>query len=103
MIDKMVDNDENFMIIKISIEHTTWIIASVYGPNNSDPGFYHNLERAINRLRGNDTLPIVIGGDWNTTWENRPANDNLDVFHMANAPNPQNCVRLRKMCSDLDQ
>jgi len=43
-----------------------------------------------------------MGGDWNTTWDNRPVQVNIDTFHMANPPNSQNSNFLKNMCENFD-
>jgi hypothetical protein len=45
---------------------------------------------------------VVIGGDWNTTWDRRPIHNNIDVFQMAGLPNPKNSELLESMCTEFD-
>jgi len=77
------------------------IIVSVYGPNGTDRKFFTELERAIINLKGNLDPPVILGGDWNTTWDNRSIQVNIDTFHMAGVPNPQNSELLKSMCDRL--
>jgi len=76
-------------------------LAAIYGPNSTNRQFFHQLERAINQLRGNDDLPIIMGGDWNTTWDRNMVNENVDTFNMAAVPNPVNSQLLFNMCTNL--
>ena len=92
------DEDDNFLLAKVVIHEQTVILGAIYGPNNPDPGFYAHLNICISRL-GN--FPIVLGGDWNTTFCSRPLPTNLDVFNMAALPNPANSKSLNKLCRDL--
>jgi hypothetical protein len=93
------DEDDNFLLAKVVIHEQTVILGAIYGPNNPDPGFYARLNTCISRL-GN--FPIVLGGDWNTTFCSGPLPTNPDVFNMAALPNPANSKSLNKLCRDLN-
>jgi len=95
------DPGENFLAIRVSFDGKKLILTSVYGPNNTDRKFFSDLERAINQLNTGN-LPIIMGGDWNTTWDSNPVQVNIDTFQMANNPNPQNCALLKNMCNNLN-
>ena len=41
-------------------------------------GFYDNLKKGITDLSNEN---IVIGGDWNATWDNSVANINIDIVN----------------------
>jgi hypothetical protein len=97
----MCDENQNFLVLKLSIDGKIGIFASVYGPNGTDRRFFGDLERAINRLKGGDDVPVVMGGDWNTTWDNRPIQVNIDTFQMAGLPNPVNSDMLKNLCNTL--
>jgi exonuclease III len=96
-----LDPDENFLIVKVSLEHNTVILASIYGPNSGDRAFFSRLERGISELNEGGTVPVVVGGDWNTTWDSSPINSNIDTLNMAGLPNPQNCLSLLRICEKL--
>ena len=96
------DNEQNFIAIKGTLSEKLCILVSVYGPNTTDRKFFGDLERAINQLRGNSLCPVIMGGDWNTTWDNRNVQVNIDTFHMAGPPNPQNSEHLKTLCTNLD-
>jgi len=102
VVEQRTDQDQNFIVLKVKINDKIGIFGSIYGPNSMDRNFFTNLERAINQLRGNDPIPIIIGGDWNTTWDRRAVHTNIDTFHMAGLPNPQNGSFLGMLCDRLD-
>jgi hypothetical protein len=45
--------------------------------------FFENLEKKIKDI-GNGT--VILGGDWNATWDPSPINNNIDVINMQNIP-----------------
>jgi len=101
-VDRVEDQDENFLLLKIEINALPVIVGAVYGPNNSDRGFFAGITRAINQLRNGSEVPVIIGGDWNTVWDDSPINRNIDVFSMAAIPNPQNSSFLHLMCNNYN-
>jgi len=92
------DEDDNFLLAKVVINEHTVILGSIYGPNNSDDRFFVRLNNSLARL-GN--YPIVLGGDWNTTFCSSPLAANIDVINMQNLPNPANSKSLNKLCRDF--
>jgi exonuclease III len=102
ILSRIDDPEENFLVLKINFKNSTWILAAIYGPNAVDRSFVLGLKRAISRLNGNNEFPVVIGVDWNCTWDESPVNLNIDVINMANIPNQQNSISLRSMCNNLN-
>ena len=94
----ITDMDDNFLLIDIDLAGTRFTLGSIYGPNEDEMGFYDNLKKGITDLRNEN---IVIGGDWNATWDNSVANINIDIINMANIPSKNRSDKLRGICSDL--
>jgi exonuclease III len=69
----------------MSIDGFRFTIGSAYGPNRDEVEFFDNLKLDILNLRMNSN-PIVLGGDWNATWDSNPTPVNIDVINMANIP-----------------
>jgi exonuclease III len=44
----------------------------------------------------------VLGGDWNTTWDNSPPDTNIDIINMVRAPNAANGFCLNNMANEFD-
>ncbi len=95
------DNEENFLVIDCSINGIKYGIGAVYGPNNTSRVFYNGLSAVIRTLRTSGVANIVVGGDWNTTWDRRPVTDNIDTFCMAGLPNAKNSELLENMCFEF--
>jgi exonuclease III len=92
------DEDDNFLLAKVVINEHTVIVGSIYGPNNTDGRFFERLSNGIANL-GN--YPIVLGGDWNTTFCSSPLASNIDVINMQSLPNPATSKSLNKLCRDF--
>jgi exonuclease III len=60
---------------------------------------YDNLQRDILSLK-NKTL--ILGGDWNASYDCSPVNENIDILNMANIPSLRRSNRIRDLCTDLD-
>ena len=50
--------------LKIEINDITYTLFNIYGPNNDDATFYHNLDMEIEETKGEN---IIVGGDFNVT------------------------------------
>ena len=101
ILDKILDPEENFLLLKITINDITAIIGAIYGPNQTDRPFFSNIQRSISNLMEDHEYPIILGGDWNTTWENLPVGINIDIMNMANVPNHTNSMELNRLTRHL--
>ena len=84
------DHNGNMLILDIEIDEHRITLATIYGPNNDDPGFFDNLRRKILEIGNND---IIINGDWNLLLN--PEIDGINYKHVNN-PKARNTV-LRMM------
>jgi exonuclease III len=53
----------------------------------------------LETLRG---CPVILAGDWNTTWDNSPPESNIDISNMVRIPKAANGILLRNLASDFD-
>ena len=74
-------------------------MGSIYGPNDENKIFCNNLVRMI---RGLSNGNIIIGGDWNATWDNRPVEQNIDVINMREIPNRSRSNNILNLCRELN-
>jgi exonuclease III len=58
-------------------------IFSLYGPNDNNGEFYNDLNIM---LEGRNNRNIILGGDFNCTWDNNPPEQNIDVINMRSIP-----------------
>ena len=92
------DEEYNFILLKINIEGSEFIIGSVYGPNTDNTTFYETLELALKKLKRNN---VVLGGDWNATWDCRDAEQNLDVINMADIPSKNRSRKIQSLSKNF--
>jgi exonuclease III len=93
------DPGENFLILKISLGEQQIILVSVYGPNNHDPVFFQSLFRALKNM---GDIPIVMGGDFNTTFSSEKIENNIDCCNMVDLPNFRHSVYVNEFCEALN-
>jgi exonuclease III len=63
------DIDCNILLLDLSIGRTRFTVGSVYGPNTDNEEFFTDISLMCERF-GNRN--VIIGGDWNTTYDGRP-------------------------------
>jgi exonuclease III len=98
LLDSAGDPGDNFLVVKARINTKTVILVSIYGPNNRDIDFFSRLTASI---RNAGDHPVIIGGDWNTTFSCLPVTGNPDVLNMAALPNPANSKKIKELCESL--
>lgn len=76
----IMDPDGRFIIINATLNHTTFTLANIYGPNNDDPSFFHNLFSILSNSNN-----LIIAGDFNTvinpTIDRSSTSGNLRNWH----------------------
>ncbi len=93
------DPDCNILLLDVETQSQKLKIGSIYSPNNNDPIFFTNLE---NFLRGLNNGTIILGGDFNTTWDDRNVGVNLDTHAMQNIPSLFRTNKLRELCTNFE-
>jgi exonuclease III len=74
------------------------VLGAVYGPNENDLEFFTDLENKLVSVNCTD-FPTSIGGDWNATWDPRPANINGDVINMINIPSRARSEKINEIAN----
>jgi exonuclease III len=93
------DPEENFLVSVLELNNNKFTLVAIYGPNNHDPGFFQRLYRAVKSV-GN--YPIIMGGDFNTTFSSDNIDSNIDCENMSAIPNHRHSVYLKEFCEVLD-
>ncbi len=93
------DPGENYLIGHAMINGIEYGLGAIYGPNHTSRDFYRNIDSVVSDLLVNNVTNIVLGGDWNTTWDRRPVVSNIDTFQMSGLPNPKNSELLSNICA----
>jgi exonuclease III len=92
------NTDENFYLISCKINGFCFCIGAIYGPNSTSHTFYNELTEALADVTATGIVDVIIGGDWNTTWDRRPVTSNIDTFCMSGLPNAKNSELLERLC-----
>ena len=98
IVRKIVDREDNFLLLDMEIMGKNLTLGSIYGPNEDDMPFFENLKKGIKELKNQNT---IIGGDWNCTWDNSELNSNIDIVNMASIPSKRRSDKLREICTEL--
>jgi hypothetical protein len=93
------DEEGNFMVIKVETTQGVFTLGSVYGPNHDEQAnTYETLSRLIRKNRADK---IIIGGDFNATWDNNRVNSNVDVFNMVDIPSRVRTGKIRDLAEEF--
>ena len=95
---KLTDFDDNYILLDITIAKKRCIIGSIYGPNTNNSDFYEDLSTDLNMF--DPMYPVIIGGDWNATYDNSDAQYNPDVINMVNIPSRLRSNKLLNLCNN---
>ena len=74
-------------------------LGSIYGPNlDENILIYDQIEQKVIEQ---ECESIILGGDWNCTWDCPGVDSNIDVLDMASIPSKNRSERLKKLCNKL--
>ena len=95
------DLNDNFILINAQIGKKRVTIGSVYGPNHDTEAadFYNRLKIEITTMGNSE---IIIGGDWNATWDNSRVGKYIDILNMTSLPSLIRTNLLLKMADSLN-
>ena len=100
ILNTVKDIENNYILIDVEYNGSRFTAGSVYGANtNEGLPMYDSLQEKITGLGNRD---IILGGDWNATFDNKNVNENLDVLNMVNIPSLRRSNRILEMCTALD-
>jgi exonuclease III len=97
--DSYKDPNQNILGLNITINGTALFMASIYGPNDNDKTFFNDLSHVLSL---NHNLPIIVGGDWNTTYSTCDSGTNIDIIIMLNPPSKLRSGWLNEICLSSD-
>ncbi len=96
IIDTFCDVDCNMLLLKLGIGNSTITIGSIYGPNDDDENFFSRLEDGIEGFNSNF---VIIGGDWNATYDCHNNRTNIDTHNMVGIPSARRSLWLNRLCT----
>ena len=94
-----IDPENFFIFIHTQYMGQDLLLGAIYGPNSMSRDFYRRISHILSQYRN---CKVIIGGDWNTLWDNAPLDSNIDVYKMAALPNLKNSELLRNIASDFN-
>jgi exonuclease III len=90
---------ENILGVRLLLDNSPIFLISIYGPNENDIAFYSQLTSLIAE---NSDVPVIIGGDWNSTYSTGEPNTNPDVLYMKSIPSKLRSGWLNELCIELE-
>jgi hypothetical protein len=63
--------------------------------------FYQELASVIRNVKAKGIENIILGGDWNATWDRSIVTSNIDTFQMAGLPNAKNSEYLENIVNEF--
>ena len=91
------DYEDNYLLLDITILNFRMVLGSIYGPNCNNQLFWENLRNDLKNLNCNH---IILGGDWNATWDCSNSQENCDVINMVNIPSRFRSEQIRVLCNE---
>jgi len=79
-------HDENYLMLRCTLEGKEFVIGGIYGPNTNNVGFYRSLKNKVENLN----LPFILGGDFNTVIDGGLGEENLDLEDRNHIPQREN-------------
>jgi len=99
IVNTVRDTDGNYILIDIEYKNNRYTLGSVYGANtNEGISMYDALERDLVNLKNEK---IILGGDWNATYDRSDVNVNIDILNMVNIPSLRRSNRIHAICNNL--
>jgi exonuclease III len=95
------DRTGNVLGINCNIDDKKLTLISIYGPNDNSREFYVDVTETVRDLHDPENL-IVIGGDWNSTWDCNPAAENIDVINMQQIPSRERSLKVKEIAENFD-
>ncbi len=93
------DKEGNYILLDLNIKNNRYTVGSVYGPNYDEQvNMYHNIVSSCPELKNEK---VILGGDFNATWDTSRVNANIDVVNMVNIPNRIRSEKIRLIAEQL--
>jgi exonuclease III len=89
---------ENILGVRLLLDNSPILLISIYGPNDNDISFYSSLSAL---LAENSDVPVIVGGDWNSTYSTSDPNKNPDVLYMKTIPSKLRSGWLNDLCIEF--
>ena len=98
------DDLGNILLAKVYFEKydKCLILGSVYGENKDNAkDFFNFIDKALESIAEGDRR-IILGGDWNTVFDQSDVGVNIDIINMKKVPNRLNSFLLGDLCQKFE-
>jgi exonuclease III len=92
--DTFKDAECNILMSRVRVGDVTVTLGSVYGPNHDDENFLKLISEKIEILNSDF---VILGGDWNTTYDSRNSRANIDTLNTASIPSVRRSTWLNQL------
>ena len=90
----------NYLLLDLEIRNQRYTIGAIYGPNHDEQiNMFESLKNECLEL-GN--RQIILGGDFNATWDSSRVNSNIDVINMVDIPSRIRTNKIHEIAEELD-
>jgi hypothetical protein len=86
------------VLLDITIEGFRFVLGSIYGPNRDELEFFDDLKLDVRNL---GQKSVIIGGDWNATFDSNPVPLNIDVINMVSIPSKRRSLKIASLAHSL--
>ncbi len=97
--EKIYDYDDNYLLLDITVDNFRFVLGSIYGPNRDELKFFDNLKLDVRNI---GQKLVIIGGDWNATFDSNPVPHNIDVINMASIPSKKRSLKIATLARSLN-
>ena len=90
----------NFILLDVTIDNVRMTVGSVYGPNHDDEiSFFDRLMDGVSFFNNES---VLLGGDWNATWDDSKVEKNIDTLNMVALPRFKRTKAIIKLAEQLN-
>jgi hypothetical protein len=86
------------LLLDITVDNIRFKLGSIYGPNRDELVFFYNLKLDVQNI---GQKSVIIGGDWNATFDSNPVPLNIDVINMASIPSKKRSLKIATLARSL--
>jgi exonuclease III len=99
IINRYDDDEGNILMIDCILSGCRVLLVSIYGPNENNNNFFNQLRTNIPQLKNG---PIIMGGDFNATFDTSPEEHNIDTINMQSIPSPVRSRKILEICNEFN-
>jgi hypothetical protein len=87
------------LLLDITVDSFRFVLGSIYGPNRDELEFFDNLKLNVRNI---GQKYVIVGGNWNATYDSNPVPLNIDVINMASIPSKKRSLKIIALARSLN-